>query len=939
MTNKWFSLGAVLAATLAASGASAQIMGPGWGEYCIEYEDDGTTNAYSDDYGIMGVGNNLIVARMGVSGTVVYGACYEPDITYDAPGRFAFMVGGVGSVQSSFDNNLALTWGAPLHPVGDFAYARIIVGTNEPVADESVLFGDGGLRGNWVGASQRYMVAVWGDDAVDVEVQTRVIGDAARIRWRITNLAEEATPLGLYWAAYAAMRNASAVDDIGTNTSQTPFGELPRFRNPVYQQDRYIGWNLTGVGKPLRTEHLYRSNRTNFPARVDLLFSQNEPYGLRIDNLPGADTNDATASDLFVVGNYGDLRSPGLIRDNTLRPAVFGDPTGTVEEADIVINETAYIQRFPARSTAPGAVREIVHYVRSPWAVGDYNDPYTALVDAPRIVGASPTNPNVLTPNPMQIVAYVDNQYARIDRDIELRNVRFTITLPNGFSLAPGEQPTKVIASIAPNAVNNVTWQVRVDEPLIGRFNYSVTIQPTPGPTKVLTGTIEVGAIPQLRLAEGPNLVSIPYEFADSSFEKILGLTPGLDFTAYRWSPDQLAYLPASTAERGAAYWVIPNNDLAYRQLQGAQLPGDMDDGGGIFSLQQGWNLIGNPYNYPIQISQLVAVAEDAPQDALTWQEVIDQGFVSSSFVYFDRTSGTYRFTSSTQEYLRPHTGYWLYVSTFRPIRVSWPGVYFPDRPGAMRSVESPWLQSERNWRLQLTARTADGMDAENFVGVSTDAKTINRLRMPKPPMPPEAKVQLSIEGEMAGQTLPMATAVDTRNGKRDWTIRVRAEEPGEITVTWPNLPSLPRNVRARITDPATGVSKDLRAVSGYTFTMAQAGERVLTLTTDTGGAARAVIGNVVVGRNGRDANSPVTLTYALSADALVSVRILNGSGKEVYTASRGRAESAGENTVTWMLRDNANRSVAPGVYRAEILAETPTGERVRKIVPINVTR
>ena len=82
-----------------------------------------------------------------------------------------------------------------------------------------------------------------------------------------------------------------------------------------------------------------------------------------------------------------------------------------------------------------------------------------------------------------------------------------------------------------------------------------------------------------------------------------------------------------------------------------------------------------------------------------------------------------------------------------------------------------------------------------------------------------------------------------------------------------------------------------------------------------------------------------MTISYALSADALVSVRILSATGKEIYTVTRGRADDAGENTVTWALRDNANRAVAPGTYRVEILAETPNGERVRKIVPINVIR
>jgi hypothetical protein len=54
---------------------------------------------------------------------------------------------------------------------------------------------------------------------------------------------------------------------------------------------------------------------------------------------------------------------------------------------------------------------------------------------------------------------------------------------------------------------------------------------------------------------------------------------------------------------------------------------------------------------------------------------------------------------------------------------------------------------------------------------------------------------------------------------------------------------------------------------------------------------------------------------------------------------SAGRADKAGQNEVVWNLRDQANRSVAPGTYRAEIVAEGNEGERVRKITPIIVTR
>jgi flagellar hook assembly protein FlgD len=131
---------------------------------------------------------------------------------------------------------------------------------------------------------------------------------------------------------------------------------------------------------------------------------------------------------------------------------------------------------------------------------------------------------------------------------------------------------------------------------------------------------------------------------------------------------------------------------------------------------------------------------------------------------------------------------------------------------------------------------------------------------------------------------------------------------------------------------------RDLRAVSGYTYYMSQPGTREFTITLEQAGSSRPTIGNVLVAQDNRSGGA-MTISYALSADALVSVRVLSASGKEVFTVTRGRADNSGENQVLWNLRDNANRAVAPGTYRVEILAETPDGERVRKIVPVNVIR
>lgn len=915
----------------------------GWLFECIDPEND---TPYSTGYGTIEVSNSLMRAVLGVSGTVTYGpnVCYGAARTLDASGRLGFQIGGVGSVQSNFDDFLALTVGMPADPVGDYVFARILKDSNEP--DGSALFGDQGLSVAFVGASNRYLRAIWSDADVQVEYEMRLIADAVRMRWRMTNLAAENQALGLLFCCYAGMRTGQGQTDsqTGANQANSLLGGLTSI--PKQTPEGYIGFTVLETTRPVRNERRYASTNPKFPKYVDFLFGQTEAYGMRVENVPAPAFTDATSADLIVIGNQ---RGPveGLIANNNVRLHVAGDPTGVAEEADILLNETSFVQRFPIQGVQPGQFRDIVHYIRSPWSVGDYNDPYAIIADAPRLIAADDFGQDGLSPNPFTIRAYIDNQYARIDKEVALSNVSLTINLPAGLSLAPGEVGTKNIGSIAPNAIANTQWQVQSDGETFGKLQYTITVSPTPGPVKTITGEINIASTPRMSIGDGANLLTFPYNFNDTSFNAILGMQAGIDYVAYRWDPETLSYAPVSSPERGVGYWILANGNKGVVDLNGADSTvDDAGTGGLLTTIRRGWNLIGNPYNYGIRLSDLIAVVDDNPSNTFTWTELVSNGFVSSALAYFERNpalpgGGSYKFTTSINSIIEPHKGYWIYVATFNPIRLSWPPVFTPGLPNSGRSLdEDVWPQNDKQWRLQLSARNNVGQDSSNYIGFVADARKASQLQLPEPPpLPNGSAVTMSIAGQMGGEPTRMAQAIDSRSGKSEWSVRVDATEPGDVTVTWPNLASLPRNLRFRLTDPATGETRDMRAVSGYTLTMPQAGSRELTISVEPGGSVRPVIGNVIVTRPGRDNNAPVTISYALSADALVTVRVLSGSGKEVFTVTRGRSDSAGENNVTWQLRDSANRAVAPGTYNIEILAETPTGDRVRKIVPVTVIR
>lgn len=908
----------------------------GWVFECIDPEN---TSPFSDDYGFQNLENDLIGVTIGGSGTVTHGGqsgpCFAPARTLDAAGRLGFYSGQVGSVQTDFDNYLSYTFGAPFEAMGDYGFVRILKGDN--TTGSSVLFGDGGLNTLFRGLSNRYVVAIWQDGDVNANLQVRVIGDAVRLRWRLTNLTADSQNLGLLFAQYTGLMTSFGQTDSQTGANVALTGRTGLSGIPKITADGYNGMINLPTGRPLRNEQHLRSTSPRFPNYVDFAFGQTEYYGMRIENVPSTGFQDATSADQITIGNWG-----GMLVGNGARQSVFGDGTGLVESADIGVGEYCFLQRFPVAAVPAGQSREVVHYVRNTWSVGNYQDPYMTVVDAPKLLGTDANGVNGLANNPMTIRVYIDNQFAENDKEVNLSNTRIRLILGNGLNLAAGEVDSKIIPTIVPNGISSVDFSVVADGIVFGDIPFQVEVTPDPGPVRLISSSIQVAAVPRLTRDAGPTMVGMPYTFNDASLNAILGLQSGIDYQAYRWEPRSEEYVPVASPVRGQGYWIIFANPFV-GQLLGAALAEDAGVGGLRTPMYKGWNLISNPYNYPVKLGDLNIVASTTVgSSVLSWPEAVANGVVSGSLAYYiNDGSGTpyYDYVSSPDAFIAPMQAYWLFTPSFDSIQVSWPPVFTPGLPNSGRSSEPRFEQSDRQWRLQLTARSSEGADLKNFIGAAQDSKTADALDILKPPAAPGSAFNLSVVDSHRGQESRMAQAIKPRAGKLSWNIEVKADKAGDVTVAWPNIASLPKNLRFRLTDPATGLVRDLRSTSSYTVSMAEAGTRVLTVTAEQGGTTKALIGAVAVGRDGRDTSGPVTISYTLSANASVSVRILSASGKEVFTVTRGRSDSAGENTATWTLKDNANRSVAPGVYRAEILAESETGDRVRRIVPINVIR
>ena len=929
------------ALALVAVAAHAQVGGvPSW-DLCISA--DPGAKLHSDDYGFGFVprgGGQLFQVAVGVTGTTSYGGqngnCFAPTaITTNASGRFSFSVGSVGSVQSTVDDNMALTFGAPFSMGGTWGGGNIVQG--DPTgALETTVFGANGFDLAFGGESDTYYSYSTTNGTTRTTARFDIIADACRIQWTMQNTAATTRRIGLnvgHWVALLANDGQSTGGPLGGLT----YVDIPGARPPRTEQ-RYIRAN----------------DPTGFPTQVTFNLSQTEAYGLRVNTTQTTATVDPqdpsqslTDADEIALGNSFFLLGGGSYGSN----GIFGDILVGGNNSDVSFrDDSAYLMKYYPTAVAAGGTRTIIQFYNSTWSDASYGRPYSVVVDTPKVLNLAAGASTTFEKNPFTIRVYVDNDrgFANVNQELPLQDVRVKLTLPSGLTIANGGSTEQVISRIEARRVGFVDFTVQADDTASGDLNYTATITPSPGPVKTVSGVIRAVSQPRLPLYNGANLVTEPFNFDNPTWEAILGLTVDQDYQAFVWDPVQAGYVIQTGPERGRGTWIVSRADRGVVDLgSNPKKPTDdidvNNDGSGgapLITLKQGWNLIGNPYPISIPLGQIVGSSNANTSGAFTYAGLVQQGIISGSLAYWDNPSQTYRFIQGDTARLEAQRGYWVFVFTQQDVILRFPPVY----QTFYRSAIAPtvWTQSDKQWRLQLAARNGLTNDDQNYIGVAKSDADAKATRVYEPPMAPvKGAVSVSVQQDVDGKTQSLAQSLLTGGNRQSYKVRVESRDAGPVTLTWPNLSTIPKNVRVRMVDTATGETRDLRKFSGYTFTAESRSVRDLTVQVEPGSATRVVIGNVVAVQEGRDRdrNAPFTILYTLGADATTSVRILGLGGREVYAVTRGRADKAGANTVTWNLRDNANRSVAPGAYQVEVVAEGQDGERSRKIYPVNVVR
>ena len=635
---------------------------------------------------------------------------------------------------------------------------------------------------------------------------------------------------------------------------------------------------------------------------------------------------------------------------------------------------------YDEQPVAPGQAIPIIAYIGQSDSDIDVGTPIGLVVTSPSALPFSASKGNL----PFTITAYVTNLLdLQAGGGIPIAPVGVSLDLPAGLVLAPGETlTTKNIASIAPGAEGSVSWNVVADGTRTGSLQFTVTAAAGIGPGKTVQRTVYVPNIPAVDLKGNANskglyqMISLPLNVNGALVTQVLfpGQDPNLvtpDFVT--WDPTRGTYRTATTFNLGQAYWIrsrvtqdqhVTLDPTVYQPLTNQIQP---SAAAYTVTYSQGWNQIANPYLYPINFSEVqifdpttLAITSVADASVPTNQIVLPA-------VYAYDTSDPnpanwhYVLQPSIGFQMQPYTGYWLYVRRSN-LQFLYPGV---DTPGVSvskaaimgvgfnkRLKSTPAIALGRgtsnNWRLKISARSVNGYDPDNFIGVAPDATdSEDGYKYAKPPiMNPNLAFAIVHNGWKMGDQY----AHDLRSGAattKTWDMAVKSGKPNEsVTLTWSTIArDVPRNYQLTLIDPNTNQSINMRNALSHVVSTGADGSYTVQVVAQPKTQQNVLEINTFEVLN----NNPSTrgtlnanINFTLTGDAQAQIVVRNSRGQVIRTLNP-TTKAAGAGTVSgsalWDLKSQQGVTVAAGQYNVELHVTSTDGRSARRTSPFLITR
>jgi hypothetical protein len=836
------------------------------------------------------------------------------------------------------------------------AYMRMQVTTGTTVTDVPVV-GDGTIIEGPIFNNNVLSATYLEDDDIRVRLEIRVFRATAQLRWVFTNVGEEGRTINLRWTV--PVRGAE--DGTGGNRIgyffESPGIGLSNDRRIVAATD--IPDTLSFFGKrydtddindpPFAAQFRFRGFGATSPSSLYIA----DAYELRPED--GTFLPDGDRPKLLNGVAVGAYFGPYVLAPGTSAEIITYYGNGNVTErpdADMVIAADAP-QSMQFNSAAALDPEVVGNTTADPLAIGS----------------------KFLSPSSLQIYGGIYNRVeSNPQTSLNLTNVRASLTLPTGLALTArpdgaAETAEKVIGNVNADRANDVSWYVRATAESFGTLTYQVNFASNERGSRQVSRTLDVPVTPfRAVTANSFQMIGFPFDFDPALSNNgdpstvVNGLTSPTDepVTFYRWVPDPQSltgggrYEIVNRLENGVGYFYRPNLNRSIFARGVKPWAGQAPLGQTTFGdtnqrqliLEPGWNMISNPYVYdlPLQFLRFVPEVNNPTAASQNFGQAINSGLVRSGIFFYNTATRSYDFVQSLSEKLKPWEAYWIFTTSRTALIYNVPtakqtavlqatGSSDPEPPTRKRGVIEGGRALVKdattgNWRLQMVASRPDGAkDGAVILGATGSGLSESQRSTPKPPAPMGDYVYLGIV-KNNGVGTRYAQDIRTGRGEQTWDLELVADKDGPVTLTWPNVGSLPRPLKLTITDKATRKVTSLRSSSLLTVEVKKGVPVQLTVTASPGASQPLVISGLRPVGGVSKATGSRSFAFTVTRSATVRGTIKTVSGKTVATVATGRAVTAGENRLTWNGRAQNGSPLPPGPYMLELTAETPDGEK-----------
>jgi len=305
------------------------------------------------------------------------------------------------------------------------------------------------------------------------------------------------------------------------------------------------------------------------------------------------------------------------------------------------------------------------------------------------------------------------------------------------------------------------------------------------------------------------NLISLPLIPEDNDIDAVFGDDIDGAYFVYGYRQEE-GYTRPDTVSLGKGYWFFTSEEANIDVTGEARIIADTLD------LDQGWNLIGDPF--PMEIS-IDSVHIASPESTYTLSGAIEDSLVQEVF-YGSRNGDDEYFNANV---LQPWSGYWTMA-----LQENLQMIIHPTLPGEEGLMPMDLVDevSPRSWRLVIAAQMENSADRITALGVDEDATDNFDVRFdhPEPPVPPgDSYISAYFEHDWEGAFSTRFNR-DIRSVMREdetvtWLLNVVSGEDGEVTLSWPDIEDrTPHGYTFTLRDPENDHTVNLLESETYTF-------------------------------------------------------------------------------------------------------------------------